>query len=321
MPIKSIGSWLPAIDEFIAHWIEVNAFLGPPGFKLGGPYALAEFISDRAAIAAAIAAVKSFDTVRNTARSDRDLKRAAIKARMIQFNNAVRGQLAGSRYIPNLPKPPGFSNSPGVWRDVLENMLSLWQSVNKNNPPVEGFSPPLTLSGGYEVADCIADKLSLDVAFSAVNAAELKAQQTRNARDSAFAPVYQRMKQYRLAVKAALPPGNPLLDTIPAITTAPGVTPKAAIMAAVWNEATSKVDLNWVHPDPTTLTGFEIRYHPGPQYKTAEEQLVGSVGKEAATFSTDYGLAASGSLAMFKVYALNGTRYEKGSNAVKILRP
>lgn len=64
-----------------------------------------------------------------------------------------------------------------------------------------------------------------------------------------------------------------------------------------------------------------IRYHPGPRYKAAEEQSVALIPAGTTTTFSDYELPASGSVPSFKVYVVTSTGNEKGSNAVKVVRP
>ena len=47
MAISTIGSYLPTMQEFIAHWTQVNAALAPGALTLKGGYTLANFTTDR----------------------------------------------------------------------------------------------------------------------------------------------------------------------------------------------------------------------------------------------------------------------------------
>jgi hypothetical protein len=106
MPIAGVNTWLPTIDEFVTHWTAVNAFLAPGAFTLSGGYALTSLQTDRTAVDTAISNVEGLNNLLNTARGDRDIRRAAMLPRLVQFNSAVRGQLPGSRYIKSLSKLP-----------------------------------------------------------------------------------------------------------------------------------------------------------------------------------------------------------------------
>lgn len=286
-----------------------------------GGYEVADLSGDRTALDAAIGNVQNLLNTLTTSRGDRDIKRAAMRDRLNQFNNSVRGQLPGSRYLPSLQRLPSFASGPGRWRDIMDDYINLWGSINSNVPSVPGFTPPLLMSGGYTVALFTTDCGALDAAFTAVTTNEQNAQQARLQRNEVFEPIYQRLLQYRQAVIGALPPGHPLLDSIPRVTPAAGSTPAAANLSGVWNAGTAMGDLTWTHPEPGELDHFEIRYHPGPTYKASEEQVVDSVPNNVFAFSTNFGLVASGSRALFKVYAVTPESNERGSNTVSIVRP
>jgi len=321
MPITGVGSWLPTIDEFNAHWLAVNAVVGGlGGFKLSGNYTQVMFAGDRTTLATAITDVQNKDNARQNAAGDRDVKRAAIRPRMLQFGPTVRGLLPNSRHIPGIPRTPGFSQSPGVWRDRMDDMVNLWLAINTNTPPVTGFTPPLLLSGAYPQATFATERTALDTAFTVVSATDLDATSAREIRNAAFAPMYQRMKQYRLSVASALPVGHPLIASIPALSPAPGSTPDPVQLSASWNAGTELADLLWSACTEPDLDYYSIRYHPGPRYKSAEEQTVDSVIAGTEAFSTFFGLPATGSVAWFKVYVVTTTGNEKGSNAVKVVR-
>lgn len=322
MPITGTGSWIPTIDEFVAHWTAVNAFLGggPNEFKLFGAYTLANFQTDRTALVNQLADVEAKANLRQTAAGDRDVKRAAIRPRILQFGPTVRGALPGTRYLRSIPRTPGFTQNPGVWRQRMNDMANLWATINTNNPPITGFTPPLVLSGAYNQAAFVAEQTAMDAAFTAVDTTDQNLRNSREQRDILFRPMYERMKQYRLLVAAALPPGHALSQTIPALTPAPGSTPDPVSLSGSWNAGTDMGDLVWTASAEPDLDYYSVRYHPGPRYKAGEEQTVDSVPAGTEEFSTDFGLVAPGSVAWFKVYVVTTTGNEKGSNAVKITR-
>jgi hypothetical protein len=289
-------------------------------FVLSGAYTRALFSTDRTALAAQITDVQAKDNVRQAAAGTRDIQRAVVRPRMLQVGPAVRGNLPGSRYILAIPRVPNFRDSAGIWRDRMDDMNTLWVNVNANTPPVVGFTPPLVLSGSYTQALFATDATALSTAFSSVITADKSAELSRQQRNQLFEPMYQRMKQYRQALVAAFPPGHPLVDSLPALTPPAGSTPDAVQLSASWNAGTELADLVWSASADPDLDYYSIRYHPGPRYKASEEQTVDSVLPGTQTFSTFYGLPATGSVAWFKVYVVTTTGNEKGSNAVKVVR-
>ena len=75
MPISGVGSWLPTIDEFIAHWTEVNVALAPAELTLSGGYPVGDggLSTDRESVDAAIEAVQDQLNLLSISRANRDL--------------------------------------------------------------------------------------------------------------------------------------------------------------------------------------------------------------------------------------------------------
>ncbi|MBX7131348.1 MAG: hypothetical protein K1X67_01590 [Fimbriimonadaceae bacterium] len=321
MPITSVGSWLPTIDEFITHWTAVNTFLSPGELILSNNYKFSSLQSDRTAIAAQIADVQAKLNLRTTASGDRDIKRAALMDRIGQFRAAVPAQLPGSRYLVSLPALPPFTASPGKWRDSLDDMSNLWTTINTNAPAVPGFTPPLILGGPYPIATFTTDKTAMDTAFTNVATTDQNLQQSRELRDKLFQPVYQKLKEYRLGVVGGLPPGNVLLNSIPRLTPQPGSTPPATNISGVWNPVTNEADLTWEALSIPNLDYWSVRAHPGPKWRNDEAETIAQVFPPALTYSTTHGLVAPGSSVLLAVFTVATTGNEKRSNVVKVTRP
>ena len=83
MPITSVGSWLQTIDEFLAHWTDVNTALAPRALTLIGDYTRSVLATDCAAVECAIRGVTNKDTMTLVARRDRDLMRSIVRPRFI----------------------------------------------------------------------------------------------------------------------------------------------------------------------------------------------------------------------------------------------
>jgi len=321
MPITSVGSWLPTIDEFKTHWLAVNVALSPSEMILSGGYDEPSLEDDRAALVLVLGTVTAKVNILTSSAGDRDIKRAGIRPRMMQFRQAVGGQLPGSQHAKSLPKTPRFSSSPGLWREAMTDMLTLWTTINTNVPPIAGFAPPLVLGGPYAVAAYTTEKGAMDSAFTAVNVNEQVLKQTRRSRDATFEPIYERLKQYRQAVIGALPVGNALLDSIPRLTPPPGSTPPPTNLSGVWNAGTTEADLTWEELALPNFDYWSIRAHPGPKWRNDEAETIGQVFSPDLSFSTDHGLVASGSMQLFAVFTVVTTGNERRSNVVKVIRP
>ena len=169
----------------------------------------------------------------------------------------------------------------------------------------------------------LTDQAAMLAAFTAIESTSLAAQNSRMTRDGIWYPMYLRMKQYRLAVQGRFPLNSALLDSLPAITSAPGHTPAAVNLSAAWdNNLLAGVVTFTASTDPD-LAQYELRACFGTSYKTAEEVVLGSLfaGASPLRFETQDGLVASGSKVFYKVYVILTTSNEKGSKAVSVTRP
>ncbi len=319
MAISTIASYLPTMQEFIAHWTDVNAAIAPTVLTLKGGYTLAAFTTDRTAIETAITGVETVDNARQIASADRDLKKAAHREKLAQYRAIVGGVLPGTPYVNTLPLLPRFSANQGIFLKAMDDMANGWSRINTDTIP--GFTPPMLLAGGYTLATFTTDLAALRTAYVASTNAEDNSQQQRSVRNALLGPARARMIQYRSAVKGVLPAGSPLLATIPAVTPPPGSTPAAVNASGVWNGGTLEADLTWTPSTNPNLDHYSVRTAPGPTYKAVNESVVAEVASNLTEFSTNAGLVAPGATALFKIYVVLTTANEKGSNTVSVTRP
>ena len=322
MPLGGIGTYVPTMQEVDAHWTAVNA-VGLPKLVLSGGFTIVNFETLITNVDAAISDAISKLNLQSNSAGDRDLHRAALRERQRQFRASVSAQFPGSRYLRSLPKLPQPAGASGAYLKALDDMANLWLAINTNVPPFTGFVPPLTLAGNYPIATFNTDLAGLRADYLAYQTNAQNAEQSRASRDALLVQARERIRQYRQGVVGFLPPGHPLLDTIPAMSPPPGSTPPPANLSAVWNAGTDMADLTWTHPDLAKVDHWEVRRCNPPRYKSSEEEAVpgGNLPVGTMSFSTNEGLVASGSISLFKVYAVAPTGNERGSNSQKVTRP
>ena len=321
MPITTVASYPITAEAFINHWTQVNTFLGLPAnaLILVGGYTVANLTTDRTAILSAITAVVTADNVRTNTASDRDIKKAALRVRVTQFRGLVSGLMMGSVYVRSLPTLPAFKAPEGTYLRPLDDMQSLWTQINA--APPAGFTAPLLLAGGYTLATFTTDLAALKTSYTASNDATQNATIARSGRDVLLAPLRARMQQYRKAVVGKLPPGNPLLNTIPAYSAPAGSTPDPVSASGHWDAVHNFAVLDWQASTNPHLNNYDIRTAPGPVYRTKDETSIDAVGDDIFHYETTVGLAASGATALYRIYVVLTTGNEKGSATVKVTRP
>lgn len=319
MAISAVGTYLPTVQEFLNHWTQANLELGAAPIVLSDGYTLANFSADRTALENAVLGLQPVDNIRTNTAADRDIKKNALRARLTQFRAIVSGQMAESRYVRSLPKLPNPTANEAAYLAPFNSMASLWKKINASPP--KGFTGPLLLQGGYSQANLTADIAALRAAYAAANDATANSRSAREERDLLLPNLRARMKQYRQVAKGRLPASSPLAGTIPAYSPPPGSTPAPVKVFGVWDAALGQAVLTWEASSNPALDSYSIRTAPGPVYKAAEEVVVASVPTAQNTFATDTGLAAPGSVALFRVYVVLSTGNERGSATVKISRP
>ena len=321
MPLSGVATYVPTINAFISHWNELNGEVGNP-VKLEGGFGLAELMALRGQLEATISDVAQKDQLRDTATLQKDALLTSIRDRAKQFRAALASQMPSTPYMKSLPSLPTYTAAPNLQMQALDGMMAIWQAIDANNPPIPHFEPPLVLSGGYGRGHAFTDVTALRTALNAFTQASQEAQRARGQRTALMQNAAKRLRQYRQAAVAFLPSNSMLLESLPSVAPKPGVTaPPPVELTAKWDPDKAAALLTWSQPHNSDHEKFEVRYHPGPKYKSSDEQIVGTVIKGVLSVLTDFGLAESGDVAYFKVYNIGSDGNEKGSNAVKVVRP
>ena len=320
MPISSVNSYVPTMQAFITHWQQVNAALGASPLLLKDTYTLAQFALDRTAIQNAITFIEGRGSARQFAAGERDRKKAEIAPRLAQFRANVRYQLTETVYASTLPLVPDITRGEGIFLRPFDDMAALWDRVNdEDNTP--GFTPPMTLLGGYDLADYIAELAALRGVFAAVVSAETDVTIARKRRDVLLPVARQRMLQYRAAVLAKFGPDNALTRSLPKYTSDPGSTPDPVNASGVWDAVRNEARLDWTPSGNVRLNRYEIRQSGAATYRTKDESHVASVVRTATRFVTTAGWVVPGAVKCFKVYVVTEDGNEAGSNTLKVSRP
>lgn len=315
-------NYLSKIDEFLAHWPQVNTSLGS-ALVLTGNYTVATLGTDRTALATQITAVETAINTNEGAITTRDLARAAMKERIRQFNQVVRGAFPRSQYENMLPKAPSFNAAPGIWMKAMADMNNVWTLINAILPVPLGAPIPLLLVGGYTLATFTTDQAALNAAFTAIETTANVTETAIQQRDALWNPIFQRLRQYRLMVQGRFAAGAPLLLSLPSLSPPPGHTPAAVNVSALWDDVLLKAVITYTASADPDLQEYELRgSFGGTKYNVDTASVLGShLAGDVSPFQTDDGLVASGSKVFYKVFVVLTTSNEKGSRTVSVTRP
>jgi len=322
MPISDLPSYPITMQEFIEHWIDVNAFFGgtpATDLKLKGGYLLSQFTTDRTTLDTIIVFIASDNTL-ELALADRDLKKLSLRTRLTQFRGSVEQLLADTKYESALPKMPNHKADEGDYLRPFQDMVDLWNKINAE-VTILGFTPPITLQAGYAVATFTTELGVLRASYDAVGAAENNLKLARPDRDRQMRSAVERMRQYRAAIEAQFAAGDPLLVSLPQLWPGPGPVLEPVVLSGFWNTATLMADLNWTESTDANLGHYSVRYSAEFPYNPATEVQLSTVLPPVLTFSTDQGLTAPTFTSLFCVYVVRTTGAEAGSNILEVHRP
>ena len=322
MPLDDIGSYSPLMDQFYAHWEDVNIALrgtAATDLTLAGGFTRALFLALRAEIQARITALDGLENGRQILGTNRDTIKAALRERLAQFRGMLRAVLPQSKYASAAPVLPDPSAAESKFLAPFDDAADLWGRIDAD-ASIAGFVPPLVIAG-YTRAAFVAEIAALRAVFTALTTAENDLRLGQGERDLLLPVARERMVQYRSAVPALLGPTHPLTTTLPDLYPQPGSTPDPVTLSGTYNAGTAQADFHWTASAAPTLLEYEVRRSPGATYSDATATVVSNLLPGTTTFATAAGLDASGDSASFKVFVRLTTGNVAGSNSVTITRP
>jgi hypothetical protein len=320
MPFSGPSSYLATIDEFIGHWTDVNAALGLNVLELQPDgYAIADLQSDRDDLAAFFTEIETFINALEGHRTNRDNQKTALRERLRQLGGFVKSQLRESVYAGQVPPLIEYDANSGKWIIAMDDAEHMWTTINAIPPA--GFTPPLTLTGGYAVATFTTDVAALKTTFTALVQSDQDVGRVIDERDALYVQIRDRLVQYRAVVEAMFALDHPLVTSLPRVYPLPGHTPTPVVLSGAWNAGTSMADLSWTASSDPDLDSYQVRRSGADPYDTETELVVDTLPPGTLTLSTNEGLGSPGATMRYKVYVILNTSNESGSNAVAVTRP
>lgn len=320
MPITSIDSYKTTGLEIENSWTDADAVLAPETITLMGGYTRANFHTERLAIGTTIDDVLAKLRAELDAATVYESLKLDMLHRPTQFRFQVLSKVVDPNFRAKLPGAPGIGMEVSKFLKPFKELVIIWQRINDNLEQA-GLDAPLTLQGGYTLAQCRSDIATLqtlaDAWVKAVKASEFSITQ----RDNALKAFYQRMLQYRQGVQGSIARSNPVYVNLPRITPKPGTKPKPLVVTGVWDAALQKVVLTWPAAVGADIQKLQVRGCTGGKYNTGREEVIADLSPDATRWEGDWALTVPGSVACFKVYVMTTTGNENGGQAVKIIRP
>lgn len=275
MPLTNNASYLPAMNEFLAHWGQVDAALTPDLVVMAPDktaVGLADFTVLRKTLQGQFQAVIDCLNDKQIARGDIELRKAGLLLKFNEFTGLLDGYWGGTAFINARPYAPSVSDGQEVFLAPMQDMLSLWGKLNAAAAPV-GVTLPLELAGGMLVAGFAAEVAGLQAAYLKEAQAKQDAVLARSMRDLTKAKVRAVMITYRTVVPARCALHPALVATLPAVTPPPGHTPKPVTASAVY-QAPDAVKVVYAASDEALLARYELRGNPGDECSDEDSVVI-----------------------------------------------
>ncbi|WP_269540349.1 hypothetical protein [Cerasicoccus fimbriatus] len=212
MPITSPQSYLPTINEFIAHWELVNEAL-PPTQPL--TVANGRGINNLCALAATLLA--TIDAVeaalvgmRTESAQVRELKRA-LNRRFAEFAHLIRALDTAGVFVNSLPSAPKVNHIASKFREPLLKAENIWASANAELGVIE-------LANGYGLADFSADLAAFQGAEALWLKAKAEVKSKRADRNGLQRDIYPILREYRRVVQGRMSADSVYVASLPKLT-------------------------------------------------------------------------------------------------------
>ncbi len=318
MPLTGPSSYLSTVDEFVAHWALVNARLGGLGLTwANGTVSLAHLEGLRLELLARRQLVQKHLIVVALSSAEVEAARVALLVRLEQLSGRVRADAPGSKWARTLPRLPSTGSALARYLDVLYDASHLWSLYNE-------AETEFTLPGNYTQEMLQTQIDLLRGAGLAVQRAERDLLLARTDRNSTQDKIRDVLRDYRQAMPTWVSPGDPLLQGLPRLTPERGTTPKPVVVEASFDPLAKVAVLSWSKSEEPGTKRYSIRWSPGKvaeDYKTDDEEVLGSVPADGEReFRTSKGLLLPGGVSLFRLYVVNETDNEKGSETMVVRR-
>lgn len=324
MPIQSNASYLPTMDEFLAHWGQVNTALGTTPLLVAKPGALAttrtQFDTLRTTLMTNQTAVQGFINDQEIARGDINIRKAALLLTFNQFIAVVEAYYQGTKFYNAKPLAPGIGEGQANFVDPMVDAMTLWDKMNMGTAPA-GVTLPINVGAGVSQGAFLSSVGLLQTSYRDEKTAAQNVILARADRNLTQETAYDLMKAYRLAVPARCTQFPNLIETLPRLTPEPGHTPDAVQASATYvapstshvvHEASADADLDYYDLEGTNGEDWngDDAVHLGRHYPN-----------EANEFTVAFGLTQPGTAVALKVFVVTTTGNRAGSAPIVVRRP
>ena len=326
MAITGPASYIPTINEILAHWQQCNAAL-PPGTPLlvrlresNTTVARAQLLAKRDALQTQQNVVQSKLTDLQLTRGTILLEKTELLAIFNQFTTRLDASYQGTNFYMLRPLAPGVGYGQFVFSDPMGDAMVLWGKINSGPAPA-GVTLPLVLPNGQTQGGFASLLSALQFSYSEEKAKDQDVVLARGDRNKIQDEAYEIMKWYRETVPDMMANFPVLVETMPRLTPLPGHTPEAVNSSVIFlapNQAKVVYDAS----TDSMLAGYQLRGNVGDDYSDEDAVVIATNAPGAPReFVVPFGLNQPGAKVALKVYVILTTDNEAGSAAMFVERP
>jgi hypothetical protein len=324
MPITGNSSYIPTMNEFIAHWGQANTALAPAALTVRLPdnttRTRAQFTTLRDTLQTQQNEVIGCLSVLQMQRGAIRLLKLDIMEKFTMFVNLMDGYYQETDFYAARPLAPTFQSGQEVFTRPLVDMMLLWEKMNSGPAPA-GITLPLVLADGTTQSTFASAVSGLQFAYAEERNKAQQLTLARAKRNRTQLVAYETMKAYRAAVQGRLAEFPEIVDTLPRLTPLPGHTPAPVNASAVFQAPNLAKVVYDASSDPL-LERYELRGSIGEEYDEPDAVVIASRGpNDPREFMTPFGLNQPGAEVALKVFVILTTGNEAGSATMRVSRP
>lgn len=333
MALTSNASYIPTVNEFLAHWAQADTALPSGGIILAEEPGIIPSAFNRSGLQVLRDALRDkLDEVQDLlngvqiAQGTLELLKQKMNRRLQIFLALLDGYYANTEYYRARPESPGIGAGEEKFCAPLRDMKSLWLRL-MNAPAPAGVSLMEFNEGTAEAPQnftremFVNDLALLQQHYSDRASAEQAVKLARAQRDKLFKQIRAVLVAYRAAALSKLAARADLLDSLPRVSPQPGHTPDAVSVSAAF-----------IPPDTAQITHsesadsdfkeYQLRGVPGDDGDLEDAVVLAThTGRAPQAFTTQHGLGSPGGAASLWITVVTTDGNERSSERVVVLRP
>ena len=200
MAITGNSSYIPTMNQFIAHWGQCNAVLGATPLIVPGPkgttVTVAQFTTRRDVLTTQYNTIQGCLTAQQLARAAINTRKTNLLAAANHFNAVLDAYYRQTDFYAARPAVPSFSDGQETFSRPLGNVISLWTKLNSSPAPA-GLTLPIVLPGAMDVGSFASAVSQLQFAYAEEDVKAQDVTLARATRDRLQNEAYEILKSYR----------------------------------------------------------------------------------------------------------------------------